>query len=111
MAASRDISIYQGDFYTHEVRIRNSANTAIDISGRTYAAQIKKSKSSDTVVASFTAVISNASTGTLTLSMAANTTANIDSGSYYYDLQEANGSVITTLMGGKVAIIGDVSNV
>jgi hypothetical protein len=111
MAASRDISIYQGDYYTHEVRIRNSSNIAINISGRTYAAQIKKSKSSDTLVASFSAVIANASTGTLTLSMSSNITANIDSGSYYYDLQETNGSVITTLMGGKVTIIGDVSNV
>ena len=56
-------------------------------------------------------IFSNASNGTLTLSMAANTTANIDSGSYYYDLQETNSTVITTLMGGKVTIIGDVSNV
>lgn len=110
MAASRDISIYQGDFYTHEARIRNSANTAINISGRTYSAQIKKSKGSDTVVASFTTAITNAANGILTFSMSSSNTANIPSGVYYYDLEEVNGSVVTTLMGGKVTVIGDISN-
>jgi len=110
MAASRDISIYQGDSYTHEARIKNSANTAINISGRTYAAQIKKSKGSDSIVASFTTTITNAANGILTFSMTSSNTANISSGIYYYDLEEINGSVVTTLMGGKVTVIGDISN-
>jgi len=110
MAASRDISIYQGDSYTHEARIKNSSNTAINISGRTYTAQIKKSKGSDTVVASFTTAITNAANGILTFSMTSSNTANIASGIYYYDLEEVNGSITTTLMGGKVTVIGDISN-
>lgn len=110
MAASRDISIYQGDFYTHEARIKNSSNNAINISGRTYTAQIKKSKGSGSVVASFTTEITNAANGILTFSMSASNTGNIPSGTYYYDLEEVNGSVVTTLMGGKVTVIGDISN-
>lgn len=110
MAGSRDISIYQGDSYTHETRIKNSANTAINISGRTYTAQIKRSKGSDSVVASFTTSITDAANGILTFSMTSSNTANIASGIYYYDLEETNGATITTLMGGKVTVIGDISN-
>jgi hypothetical protein len=110
MAASRDISIYQGDSYTHEARIRNSSNVAINISGRTYTAQIKRSKGSDSVVASFTTSITDAANGVLTFSMTSSNTANISSGTYYYDLEEVNGSTVTTLMGGKVTVVGDISN-
>lgn len=111
MAGERDITIYKGDSYTHQINIRNSANSAINIAGRTYVSQIRKSKASETVVASFTIEITNAANGVLTMSMTASTTSNINTGIYYYDLQETNGSTITTLMGGKVTVTGEVSRV
>jgi hypothetical protein len=109
MAGIRDISIYKGDSYTHEVRIKNSANTAINISGRTYRAQIRKTKSSETIIQTFTTTISNAAAGTLNITLSSGTTSNINTGIYYYDLEETNGSTVTTLMGGKITVIGEVS--
>lgn len=111
MAGVRNFSIYKGDSYSHQVNIRNSANAAINISGRSYSSQIRKAKSSESVVASFTITISNAANGVLLMSMANSVTSNINTGVYYYDLQEVNGSTITTLMGGKVTITGEISRV
>jgi LEA14-like dessication related protein len=109
MAGTRDITIYKGDTYTHEVRIKNSANTAINISGRSYKVQMRKSKASDEIIASFTVSITNAANGVVTFSLDANTTSNISVGTYHYDFEETNGSYVTTLMGGKIIIVGEVS--
>ena len=109
MAGIRDISIYKGDSYTHEVRIKNSSNTAINISGRTYKAQIRKTKSSETIIQTFTTAISNAAAGILNMTLSSNASSNINTGIYYYDLEETNGSIVTTLMGGKITVIGEVS--
>jgi hypothetical protein len=44
MAATRDITIYQGDTYAHELRIKNSANAVINITSRVYTGQIRKKR-------------------------------------------------------------------
>ena len=44
MAANRNIDIYKGDTYVHELRLKDSSNVAINISTRTYTGQIRKKK-------------------------------------------------------------------
>ena len=100
MAASRDISIYQGDTYAHELRIKDSANANVNITSRTY---------SDTINATFTSSITNASNGIVILSLSAASTANIAAGTYVYDFQETNGATITTLITGSCIVVGEVS--
>jgi hypothetical protein len=109
MAAERNISIYKGDTYTHEARIKNASNVAINISNRTYTAQIRKSKASQDIVENFTVNVTDAANGVLVFSLVASVTSNIQVGTYYYDLQEQNSGVVTTLMGGKVIISGEVT--
>ena len=110
MAAERNIAIYKGDSYTHEVRIRNSANANTNITGRTYTAQIRKSRSSESVVLSFTVAITDAINGVVLISLSPELTSSINPGTYFYDFEEKNGSYITTLMAGKVSINGEVSH-
>jgi hypothetical protein len=109
MAAERNIAIYKGDSYTHEIRIRDSANANTNITGRTYTAQMRKSRSSSTVVLSFTITISNAANGVVVMSLAPEATSSIDPGTYFYDFEEKNGTYVTTLMAGKVSLTGQVS--
>ena len=109
MAAERNISIYKGDSYTHEVRIRNSANVNTNITGRTYTAQMRKSRSSDSVVLSFTVAVTSAANGLVTMSLSSGATSSIDPGTYFYDFEETNGGYVTTLMTGKVTLTGQVS--
>ncbi len=109
MAATRNITIYQGDTYAHELRIRNSANANVNITSRTYTGQIRKKRNSDTVAATFSSEITSAVNGTVVMSLSSANTANIAAGSYVYDFQETNGSTVTTLITGTCTITGEVS--
>jgi hypothetical protein len=108
MPGERDISVYAGDTYAHELRIRNSANTAINISSRTYSGKIKVARASEEVVASFTVVITDGANGIVLFSLTSANTANISSGTYYYDFQEDNVGVVTTLLTGKAVVKAQV---
>jgi len=109
MAATRNISIYKGDTYTHEISIRDSSNTAINISDRTYVAQIKRSSGASDSVISFTSTITDAANGVLQISLTSAQTSELQSGVYKYDLQETNGSNVLTLMTGNATITGDIT--
>ena len=109
MAATRNITIYQGDTYAHELRIKDSANANVNISTRTYTGQIRKKRNSDTAAATFTSEITNGANGIVVLSLTSAETANIASGTYVYDFQETNGSTVTTLITGTATITGEVS--
>ena len=109
MAATRNITIYQGDTYAHELRMKDSANANVSISTRTYTGQIRKKRNSDTAAATFTSQITNGANGIVVLSISPANTANIAPGSYVYDFQETNGAVVTTLITGTCTVIGEVS--
>lgn len=110
MAAERHINVYQGDTYTHELRLKDSSNVAINITGRVYSGQIRKAKISSNVIATFTTSITDAPNGKVTFSLLPNITANIPSGIYVYDLQELNGAIVTTLLTGNVTISKEITH-
>lgn len=111
MAARRNISIYKGDTYTHSVTVNDSSNTAIDLSSRTYIAQIKESSASSSAFLNFDVDDSDSANGVVVLSLTSSQTSTLKSGVYYFDLQETYGNIVTTLMYGNVAVTGDISNV
>ena len=111
MAATRNISIYQGDTYAHELRIKDSANANVNITSRTYTGQIRKKRNSETISATFTSTLTNAANGVVVMSLTSGSTANIASGTYVYDFQETNGATITTLITGVCTVTGDVTRV
>ena len=107
---SRDISIYQGDTYVHELRIKDSASANVNITGRTYSGQIKVSKRSSSITANFTASITNAANGIVQFSLTPELTSNIEPGTYYYDFQQIDGVIKLTLVAGNAVVSGDVTN-
>ena len=109
MAAERNIIIYQGDTYLHELRLRNSSNANINISTRSYSGQVRKTKTSDTIIATFTTSITDGPNGVMQFSLLPEVTSNIKSGVYYYDLQETNSTIITTLIAGKATVQGEIT--
>lgn len=109
MAATRNISIYQGDTYVHQLSLKDSANAVINISTRTYTGQIRKKRTSDEIAVSFSSQITDGANGVVVFSIAANLTANVRPGSYVYDFQELNGAVVTTILTGNAVITGDVT--
>lgn len=85
MATKANLSIDQGATFTTVVTLTDNDGNVIDISGYTGAAQMRKHYTSSTAK-TFTVQLGGAS-GTITLSMSANTTANIEAGRYLYDVE------------------------
>lgn len=109
MAATRNLTIYQGDNYAHEVQLKNSSNAVINISTRSYAGQIRKRRSSETISATFTSEITDGANGKVVFSLLPADTAALPAGRYVYDFQETNGAVITTILTGTVTVTGEVT--
>jgi hypothetical protein len=107
--ANLPINIRIGDTETISVAIQDSAGAPVNITGRTYAAQIRSTTDSSTVLATFTCAIVSGAGGTLTASLSASTTAALTAGLGVWDLQETNGTTVTTLLAGSVTISQDVT--
>lgn len=109
MPATRNIEIYQGDTYAHQLTLKNNANAVINITSRTYSGQIRKRRSSETVSATFTAEVTDGANGVVVFSLTPAITANLRSGVYVYDFQEVNGAAVTTILTGNATITGEVT--
>lgn len=109
---NRPIRFPRGDSYVHEVRLVDDDGDAIDItSNRSYTAQIRSKPDDTTPVATFSCAITSGSGGKVTMSLSAETTADMTPGNYVYDLVETNtaASTVLTLMRGTVTVEHDVT--
>lgn len=97
MAIKSNLIIDQGTDYTTVIQIKDENDEPVDISGYAANAVIRKAFSSSNSVA-FSAVV-NGSNGTITLSLSANTSANLTAGRYLYDV------VTTDILARKARII------
>ena len=115
--ATRDITIYQGDTYTLQFRVRNlntdgTPGTYVDLTGCTPKAQIRTSTSATTVLAEFTATLADQTTtpGGVTLSLTAAQTAALTYGTAVWDAQVTYPSTaVQTFLQGKVTLIYEVT--
>lgn len=104
-----NLKIVRGDTQNIVVNLTSNGTTPIDITGRTYRAQIRTTKDSGIVDASFTCTVTNGASGQVTCSMSAATTAGLASGTHYWDLEETNSGVVTTIFAGTVTVLADVT--
>jgi hypothetical protein len=109
MPATRNIEIYQGDNYAHQLTLKNNANAVINITSRTYSGQIRKRRTSDTISATFSTEITDGANGIVVFSLLPAATANLRPGTYVYDFQEVNGATVTTILTGNAVITGEVT--
>jgi hypothetical protein len=111
MAAKRDIEIYQGDSYTHILTVTDDATppVATDVSGRTFAAQLRRYPGSDTVAAQFAVDMTQASSGVVQLSLTATQTAGLAPGPFAFDVHMVTGSSVLTLFAGECVVTAEVT--
>ena len=107
--AKQDLTITRGDTETVNVTITTDGSTPVDITGRTYAAQIRTNADSNTIAASFTCTILVAASGTLKAVLSATDSAGLTPGFYQWDLQENASGVISTILAGTVTVLADVT--
>ena len=91
MAIINNIFIDQGTDFTMTVDVQNALGNALDLTGYTIAAQIRKTYGSSNVTAVFTTA-HNGANGQVTMSLPDATTAAIESGRYVYDLMIESGA-------------------
>lgn len=107
--ADQDLTITRGDTETLVVTITTDGSTAINITGRTYRAQIRSSQDSTTIKASFTCTVTNGAAGQVTCVLSATDSAALPVGIAYWDLEETASGVVSTILAGTVTVIADVS--
>lgn len=107
--AVRDLELYRGDDYTHEILFVKDSDTLtpMNLSGYTFRAQVRDRPEGSTAVrATFDIDVSRAGEGIIVLSLPPSATR-IKSG--YWDLEVNTGSGIRTWLKGMVTLFGDVT--
>ena len=107
--ADQDLTIVRGDTETLVVTMTTDGSTPIDITGRTYRAQIRQSQDSPTIKGSFTCTVDDAANGVITCVLNATDSATLPVGLGFWDLEENASGVITTVMSGTVTVLADVT--
>lgn len=107
--ATQDLTITRGDTETIVVTLTTDGTTAIDITGRTYTAQLRSTPDISVISASFTCTVTNGAAGEVTCVMASTVSAELSPGFYYWDLQENASGTISTVLAGTVTVLADVT--
>ena len=104
MASISNIFIDQGATFTTTVTVTDSNGDAVNLSGYSVAAQIRKTFLSSSATA-FTASISNASSGEITISLTDTQTTALEAGRFVYDVViTASGGTKTRVVEGQVTV-------
>ena len=101
---SNNLTIHTGtDFEQTCVLEDGNTNSALNLTGYSGCAKIKKYQSS-TTAASFSLAFTNRTGGKVRISMAADTTINLKAGKYFYDVLLNSGSNIERVIEGEVLV-------
>lgn len=97
MAAYVELFMDQGATFNNVINLSDDlTNANINISGYVVRSQMRRSYYSVNATANITCTITNALNGEITMSMNANTTANIKAGRYLFDLETVDTIGTTT---------------
>jgi len=107
--AKQNLVMTRGDTETIIVMMKDSSNAAINITGRTYRAQIRSTKESSTIDATFTCTITDAADGEITCTISDTVTATLAVGIHYWDFEETVSGVVSTILAGSVNVLADVT--
>jgi hypothetical protein len=106
--AELDLVLRTGDTEQITLALTNSG-TPVNIAGRSYAAQVRSTALSSTILATFSCAITDAAGGIVVCTLSATQTASLTPTIAVWDLQETNGTAVTTLVGGTCTIESDVT--
>lgn len=108
MATKANLVIDQGTDFSTTITVYDDDDTIINLTGYTASAQARKHYTSNTSY-NFNVIVTG-NTGEVTLTMSANTTANIASGRYVYDCEVvSNNNLVSRILEGIVTITPQVT--
>lgn len=111
MTAYVELFIDQGTDFNSIIYITDdTTNDSVNVYGYTANSQIRKSYYSANITANITCSFTNTANGELTLSMDANTTANIRAGRYVFDVKVTDSSnIVSRILEGIITILPSVT--
>lgn len=99
----------RGDDFAESITIKEGTpSVAVDVSARTYKAQVRTEEDSPDVVAEMTVDMTDAATGVIVISIQDAVTATM-LGDYVWDLQQTVGGSVRTLLAGAFEVEADVT--
>ena len=109
MAIKANLTVDQGTTFTTTLNLTDSSDTPIDLNNYTAAGQIRKHFTSSNSTSFGISLGGN--TGIITLSLSANTTANLVSGRYVYDVEitDTSSNAVTRVVEGIVTVTPNVT--
>ena len=106
MATKANITIDQGSSFTTTVNLTDESGNVLDLTGYSAESQIRRWYTSNTAV-NFTTALAN---GVISLSLTANSTANLVYGRYVYDVKLTDpANTVTRVVEGIVTVTPGVS--
>jgi hypothetical protein len=113
-AATTDFLIEQGATFRREILYKDSAGAVINLTGYTARMQVRRSKSSSTVLLDMTTanlrLVITPAEGKIVIDLPATLTATFTWPRGVYDLEiESSGGVVTRLLEGEVSISREVT--
>lgn len=111
MAAKANIVVDQGTTFSTYLALTDDTGAALDLTDYNARGQIRKWYTSNSYV-TFTVTIPNPNTGYIYVALDANTTANMASGRYVYDIETVDtANAITRVIEGIVTVTPEVTKV
>tara|TARA_B100000965_G_C19211792_1_gene591932 strand:- start:267 stop:602 length:336 start_codon:yes stop_codon:yes gene_type:complete len=109
MASISNLYVDQGSDFTITLSLTDSVDDALNLTGSSFLAQVRKSHASSTVKATFTTT-NDGNGGNLTIKLTDVQTAALESGRYVYDvMQTASDGNKTRLIEGQLIVTPSVS--
>lgn len=110
MAAGKyNFTLEQGTTFNREITVQESGS-AMNLTGYTPRMQMRSTHDSSTIALTFTATVSNAAQGKISLTATDTLTSAVEEGIYVYDLEiESGGGTVTRLMEGSVTVTPEVT--
>lgn len=99
----RNDSVVQGNDYLHTVTITSDGTTAVNITGRTYTAQVRDADG--TLILTLTCAVPTGTDGVVNITATDTLTLALTPGVYTWALQELSGSTTTDILAGQFRVI------
>lgn len=107
--AKQDIKITRGDTEVVNLTILDSNGAPVNVTGDTFASQIRYTANATTVAAAFTTSIVNGAAGQIRLTLSNTASAALNDGIAYWDVQRTSGGAVSTIVSGKCTVLADVT--
>lgn len=111
MAAYVELFVDQGANFNNVINLTDDVtNLNVNVQGYTVISQMRRSYYSANASANITCSITNAINGEITMTMDANTTANIKAGRYLFDMRVTDrGGVVNRILEGIITVTPRIS--